>query len=168
MRCGRLVHDPAWLRSVAGLSVSTVDDLAPRLRLAQRAQLLLFARWILVMTHFERGLYANPDGPHNGHWWDLVERFQLVRRPDGREAPDWAAKIHISSAPVYYHNYLFGELVASQLAAAFGDLVESPDAGRMMASRLFAPGTAHRWDQLIEHATGTSLTPDVLARELAN
>ncbi len=167
MRCGRLVRDPQWLRRIAGLPDATVAEIAPHLTAASRAYLLVFARWVLVMTHFERGLYAQPDGDHDTRWWDLVERFQLVRRPDGRSEPDWAAKIHISAAPVYYHNYLFGELVASQLTAALGSLVDNAEAGRALVTRLFAPGTTLRWDHLIERATGSPLTSAAFAREIA-
>src|SRR5205823_6568184 len=98
-----------------------------------------------VMTHFERGLYAQPDGDHDDRWWDLVERFQLVQRPDGRHAPDWAAKIHIAAAPVYYHNYLFGEMIASQLAASLGGLVENDRAGRAFL------GSRPTWLWGVEH-----------------
>jgi peptidyl-dipeptidase A len=167
MRCGRMVNEPEWLRSVGALPSSTLDELAPRLAAARHAALVIFARWVLVMTHFERGLYANPDGAHDTHWWDLVERFQLLRRPDGRRAPDWAAKIHVTVAPVYYHNYLFGELIASQLTAAIGSLVDRREAGEFLATRVFAPGASLRWDHLIEHATGTPLSPAVLAHDLA-
>jgi peptidyl-dipeptidase A len=166
MRCGRMVHEPEWLREVVQLPQETVDALAPRLRAARRAALLIFARWVLVMTHFERGLYADPDGPHESRWWDLVERFQLVRRPDDRNAPDWAAKIHLTVAPVYYHNYLFGELIASQLGATVGSLVNRRDAGEFLAQRVFAPGASLRWDHLIERVTGTPLTPAALAHDL--
>ena len=166
MRCGRLVRDPQWLEQLAHVPAATVAELAPQLRAAQRAYLLVFARWVLVMTHFERGLYAQPDADHDTRWWDLVERFQLVHRPDGRAAPDWAAKIHIAAA-VYYHNYLFGELIASQLTDAFGGLVGDGDAGRALAERVFAPGASLRWDRLVEQATGTALTPAAFAREVA-
>ncbi|HEV7527123.1 MAG TPA: M2 family metallopeptidase [Acidimicrobiia bacterium] len=168
MRCGRLVRDPEWLRRIAGLPDTTVAELAPRLAAASRAYLLIFARWVLVMTHFERGLYARPDDDHDARWWDLVERFQLVRRPAGRHEPDWAAKIHIAAAPVYYHNYLFGEMIASQLAASLGGLVDNASAGHALASRVFTPGATQRWDHLIEAATGSALTPAVFVRELAN
>jgi peptidyl-dipeptidase A len=166
MRCGRLVRDPEWLRRIAGIPDATVAEIAPRLTAASRAYLLVFARWVLVMTHFERGLYARPDADHDTRWWDLVERFQLVRRPDGRREPDWAAKIHISAAPVYYHNYLFGELVASQLTTALGSLVDNAGAGRALGTKLFAPGATQRWDHLIEQATGSPLTPAAFAREI--
>lgn len=167
MRCGRLVRDPEWLHRVAGVPAPAIADLAPRLRAASRAYLLVFARWVLVMTHFERGLYAQPDADHDARWWDLVERFQLVRRPDDRHAPDWAAKIHIAAAPVYYHNYLVGEMVASQLTATLGGLVDDASAGRALAERVFAPGATQRWDHLIEQATGSALTPAVFTRDLA-
>jgi peptidyl-dipeptidase A len=168
MRCGHIVQQPDWLRAISGVPEETVADLAPRLAAARRVALLVFARWVLVMTHFERGLYANPDGPHDAHWWDLVERFQLVPRPKGRHAPDWASKIHIAAAPVYYHNYLYGEMIASQLTSTFGSLVGQPEAGAALAARVFAPGASLRWDHLIERATGTPLSPAVLARELAS
>jgi peptidyl-dipeptidase A len=168
MRCGRLVRDPEWLQRIAGLSPATVAELAPRLRNASRAYLLIFARWVLVMTHFERGLYADPDGDHDTRWWDLVERFQLLRRPDDRNAADWAAKIHIAAAPVYYHNYLFGEMFASQLSAALGGLVDNEAAGHALGTSVFAPGATQRWDHLVETATGAPLTPTAFARELAN
>ncbi len=166
MRCGRLVHDPDWLRTIAGVPATTVDELEPALRAARRAALLVFARWVLVMTHFERGLYADPDGPHDTRWWDLVERYQLVQRPDARVAPDWAAKIHIAAAPVYYHNYLFGELFASQLTTTFGNLMREPAAGRSLAARVFEPGASLRWDALVRQATGEPLSPAAFGREL--
>jgi len=82
------------------------------------ADALVFTRWVLVMTHFERELYADPDADLDAIWWSLVNRYQLLTPPDGRRAPDWAAKIHIACAPVYYHTYLYGHLVAAQLRAA--------------------------------------------------
>ena len=115
MLFGRLAHDPDWLGAVVGLSQNEVYELAGPLEAARAAALLVFARWVLVVTTFERGLYADPDGDHDARWWELVHRFQLVNPPEGRSAPDWAAKIHLAVAPVYYQSYLYGEMVASQL-----------------------------------------------------
>jgi peptidyl-dipeptidase A len=170
MLFGRLVRDVEWLGTVAGVSPADLEDLAPKLEQAKRASLLTFARWVLVMTHFERGLYADPDADHTDRWWELVARFQRIQRPDGRDAPDWAAKIHVALAPVYYQNYLYGELVASQLQATlrerFGGIVDRPDVGGFLAEQLFAPGLAVRWDALIERVTGEPLTVRHLAAEL--
>ena len=37
-----------------------------------------------------------------------------LKKPEGRNMPDWATKIHVALYPCYYHNYLLGELLASQ------------------------------------------------------
>ncbi len=172
MLFGRLPRDPRWLAGVAGLDDGRVDTLRDGLARMQRGALLVFARWVLVMTNFERGLYADPDADHDTRWWDLVERYQQVPRPAGRRAPDWAAKIHLAAAPVYYQNYLYGEMVASQLDATLharaGGLVGRPEAGALLADRFFGPGTSMRWDRLVEHATGEPLTPRHFAAQLAS
>jgi peptidyl-dipeptidase A len=170
MLFGRLARDPAWLTGVAELSSSELQKLGPRLEQARRAALLTFARWVLVVTNFERLFYADPERDLDTLWWDLVERYQQIRRPDGRQAPDWASKIHLAVVPVYYQNYLYGELVASQLDATItreaGGLT-GPAAGRLLVERFFAPGTSLRWDRLVEEATGEPLSPAHLAAQLA-
>ncbi|MBA3350312.1 MAG: M2 family metallopeptidase, partial [Actinobacteria bacterium] len=149
---GRLVRDPRWLVEVAGLRPGVVAELEEELHRMTRAASLLFTRWGLVMVHFERALYQDPGADLDSLWWDLVERLQLVRRPPDRRAPDWAAKVHIATAPVYYHNYLLGEMLATQLRAAIevdlgGDLVGAPTAGRWLEERFFGPGASLRWDE---------------------
>ncbi len=170
MLFGRLVRDVEWLGAIAGVGDADLDDLAPQLAVARRANLLTFARWVLVMTHFERGLYADPEADHNARWWELVGRFQLISKPVGRDAPDWAAKLHVALAPVYYQNYLYGELVASQLQSTLleraGGIVDRQAAGEILVEELFAPGMAVRWDELVERATGEPLSARFLAAEL--
>jgi peptidyl-dipeptidase A len=78
----------------------------------------------------------------------------------------------VTSAPVYDQNYLYGELVASQLSATLrreaGGLVDRPGAGRLLVERFLRPGSARRWDHLVEDATGEPLTAAHLAAELAS
>jgi peptidyl-dipeptidase A len=172
MLFGRLPRDPEWLTTIVGLPRRDVEALRPRLAAAQRAALLVFARWVLVMTHFERGLYADPGADHEARWWSLVERFQLVNRPDpGAAEQAWASKIHLTVAPVYYQNYLYGELVASQLAATLADraggIVDHTAAGRFLVEAFFRPGASLRWDHLVERATGEPLAATSFARQLA-
>ena len=132
-----------------------------------------------VMASFERALYADPEQDLNGLWWDLVERYQLVRRPDDRDEPDWAAKIHFSVAPVYYHNYLLGEMTASQLQAHILDVVlgggsdarerfvSSREVGRFMREQVYATGASLDWRATLERATGRQLDPAPFIAELA-
>ncbi len=168
---GALAGDREWLERILEIDDSEAEELGGRLRAARAAELLVFTRWVLVMNAFERALYADPEGDLNAVWWELAARYQLLTPPDGRSAPDWAAKIHIAVAPVYYHTYLYGAIVASQIKDALrktaGGLVDRPEAGRMLLEKLYAPGASIRWDRLVEQASGKPLSVDSLANEVA-
>jgi peptidyl-dipeptidase A len=168
---GALAASPEWLERVLGVAPGEVSALTEPLRAARAAELLVFTRWVLVMNAFERALYADPDGDLDGTWWELVSRYQLVTPPAGRSAPDWAAKIHIAAAPVYYHTYLYGAIVALQLRQALeesvGGIVDRPEAGAFVRERLFSPGESVRWDHLVERASDKPLSVDSLARAVA-
>jgi len=171
MYMGRLTRDPAWLRDVVAAEVD--DAQAADIGAQQRAAMLVSARWILVMVYFERELYRDPERDDlNTLWWDLVERLQCIRRPDGRDEPDWASKIHLSLSPVYYHNYLLGELMASQVSAharrqvpAGRSIAGHPQVGAFLRDRIFAPGATLGWNELMVHATGEELSPGYFVEE---
>jgi peptidyl-dipeptidase A len=143
----------------------------------QRNQLLIFSRWCQVMLRFEKSMYEDPEQDLNKLWWDLVEKYQMVRRPEGRDAPDYASKIHIVSAPVYYHNYMMGQLFASQLHHAIAREVFKgadprtvlyngrPEVGAFMREKVFVPGRTLDWDGLTEFATGERLNPKAFAED---
>jgi peptidyl-dipeptidase A len=121
------------------------------------------------MVHFERDLYADPEADLDARWWELVDRFQDVRCPAPRGRPDWAAKIHLAAAPVYYHNYLLGEMLASQLRASLmAELgaLDGPEVGVFLGERVFRPGALMRWDALVESALGRPLSAEDLAAEV--
>jgi peptidyl-dipeptidase A len=144
---------------------------------ALRYRLLIFSRWCQVMLRFEKAMYEDPDQDLGKLWWDLVEKYQLQTRPEGRNAPDYASKIHIVSTPVYYHNYMMGELFASQVHHAIAREVfggADPDAvvyagskgvGEFMRKRVFEPGKTLSWDDLTKHATGEPLNPKAFAAD---
>ena len=167
---GRLAGDAEWLERVLGVDPDDVAGMAADLRAARAAEMVVFARWVLVMTNFERSLYADPDSDLDARWWELVGRYQLVSAPQGRSNADWAAKIHVACAPVYYHCYLYGHLVASQLSAMLeresGGLVDRPAAGALLRERIFHPGQSVRWDRLLERATGEPLTAKYFGHDL--
>ena len=169
---GRLASDAEWLERVVGVGADDAAALDGPLRGARAAELLVFTRWVLVMTNFERSLYADPEQDLDTRWWQLVNRYQRLTPPDGRSAPDWASKIHVACAPVYYHTYLYGQIVASQLAATLreecGGIVGRESAGRLLTERVFAPGLSVRWDTLLEQATGESLDASHFGRDIAS
>jgi peptidyl-dipeptidase A len=164
MLMGRLSRRGSWLTEFAGADAVEVAALSGRLTAFESLAMLIFTRWCLVMTYFERDLYANPDQDLNALWWDHVERFQMVTRPEGRDEPDWAAKTHVATAPVYYHNYMMGEMMASQLQAYIDQNVDEkgaaggPDVGRYLCDRVFHQGARYHWNDHLERATGERLT----------
>jgi peptidyl-dipeptidase A len=142
-----------------------------------RYRILIFSRWCQVMLRFEKGMYEKPGQDLNKLWWDLVEKYQQLKRPPGRNAPDYASKIHIVVAPVYYHNYMMGELFASQVHHAIAREVfkdADPNAviyagnkgvGAFMKKRVFAPGRTKSWNELTEFATGKPLNAQAFAAD---
>lgn len=172
MLMGRQTRAADWLTGVRGLSARAIGELAGAAREQERIKQLVFVRWALVMVHFERALYADPRRADlNQLWWDYVERFQLAARPEGRDAPDWAAKYHLAGAPVYYHNYILGELTASQIGhaigrrAAGGRLVDNPEAGALLRDELFALGARYDWNDTLARLTGERLNPRYYAED---
>ncbi|MDE0186266.1 MAG: M2 family metallopeptidase [Candidatus Poribacteria bacterium] len=178
MLMGRLARNAVWLDKTFHLSPEQKAAITANAIESFRLRTLIFVRWAMVMIHFEREFYRNPDCDVNTLWWSLVERFQFVTRPEGRNEPDWAAKIHISAAPVYYHNYLLGEMVASQLQHTIdwvvlnGQGVEvtgyinSPLVGDFLRKHVFKPGASVHWGELIKCATGELLNPQYLVDQL--
>ncbi len=134
-----------------------------------RLEQLTFSRWAQVMYRFEKSLYENPDQDVNKLWWDLVEKYQMIKRPANRNQPDWASKIHIATSPCYYHNYLLGELLASQFNHYVSSSLLSTnnssqsyfgnkEVGNYFTEKVFKPGARYNWNQMIEKATGEKLT----------
>lgn len=151
----------------------TFNETGERMR---RNQLLIFSRWCQVVLRFEKELYHNPNQDLNKLWWDLVEKYQMVRRPEGRNAPDYAAKIHIVTVPAYYHNYMMGELFACQVHAAIVrdvlngrnspvGYVGNPRIGEFMRRKVFDLGRTRSWNNLTKFATGEELNAKAFAAD---
>jgi peptidyl-dipeptidase A len=171
---GSLAAEPAWLSGVADIPETELGESGETLVQLARADRLVFVRWALVMYRFEQLLYGDPDRDDlNEAWWDLVEKLQLVRRPLGRDEPDWAAKIHVAVAPVYYHNYVLGSLIAAQLKNHLEKYVTgdapffaSEVSGRYLKEAIFGPGARNSWQETIRGATGERLNPDFFLSSL--
>jgi peptidyl-dipeptidase A len=171
MFCEQPSTNPNWLSRMVGLDKAAAETLGPRLTAQETASLLAFVRWCLTIVQFERGFYANPDQDLNRLWWDLEERYQLIPRPEGRDQPDWAAKVHVATVPVYYQKYLLGRIFAAQLTQEmdrrFGGWWEGrAESGRYVAEKIFAPGATYRWDELVENVTGQPLAVAALANRV--
>ena len=110
----RFTQNVDWLAAF-GAKISDPELFRAASAKLRRNRLLVFSRYCQVMVRFEAAMYDDPKQDLNRLWWDLVEKYQEVRRPEGRDLPDFAAKYHFIGAPAYYHNYMMGEMFASQV-----------------------------------------------------
>jgi peptidyl-dipeptidase A len=175
MQFERFSKSRAWLEKM-GVKVEKPEAFAEAAAKIQRNQLLIFSRWCQVMLRFEKAMYENPKQDLNALWWELVQHYQQVKKPQGRNAPDYASKIHICSAPVYYHNYMMGQLFASQVHHALSkEVFNTPPkatiyvgekkVGEFMKKKVFEPGRTLTWRELTKHATGEELNPKAFAKD---
>jgi len=177
MLFGRFATNPQWMVDMLKISTEEAKKIQEPARNTLRLQQIVFSRWSQVMFRFEKSLYENPDQDLNKLWWDLVEKYQMLKKPAGRNEPDWATKIHIATSPCYYHNYLLGELLASQLQNYIitniikGKLgqdysfVNNKEVGKYLIDKVFSVGAKYQWNEMIEKATGEKLTPKYYAKQ---
>lgn len=168
---GRLSRNAAWMQEMLDLSDKERAEIEQVSEKYLRFQQILFARWATVMYNFEKQVYADPDQDLNNLWWDMVEKYQLIKRPPGPVDAGWASKLHFTTAPCYYQNYMLGELLASQLHHHIVHNVFKLDSdddvsyvgddtlGDYLRREVLAPGALYHWNDMIERATGEPLTP---------
>lgn len=173
----RLSKNPSWMQEALNLTDEQKREIIDVTAKTLRLEKLIFARWSLVMLNFERELYSNAAQDLNKLWWDLVEKYQMVKRPENRNMPDYAAKIHVCLYPVYYHNYLLGGLLAAQYLNAIAvsqeldnvsevRFMNNPEIGNYFIENVFKPGSLYRWDEMIIRATGEKLTSKYFVEQL--
>ncbi len=172
MLFGRLSRNPFWMQTMLGLSGEQRQKIESDLFRYMRLKQLIFVRWVLVMYHFEKQLYLNPEQNLNTLWWKLVRKYQYLNPPEERNYPHWAAKIHFTIAPCYYHNYLLGEMFASQVHRFIvREIYKGADwrkvvyigeqkVGNYLKEKIFKVGKLYHWKDMIKQATGYPLKPD--------
>lgn len=163
---GRMSKNPEWLVKIAGLAPADAQRLSAAALKTLRSEMLIFLRWAITLVRFERELYRNPGQNLNRLWWEYVERIQRVTPPPDRDRADWASKNHLATSPVYYQNYVLGELMASQLlqyiyrsVVKAESYVGSPSIGNYLAEKIFRPGSRYDWNTMLKRATGEDLNP---------
>jgi len=171
---GRNSKNSNFIKKTCDIKEEEIEKVAELGRKQLRIRELVFSRWCQVMYNFEKELYKNPEQDLNKLWWEFVKKYQLI--DFYRDKPDWASKIHLVDAPVYYHNYMLGELLASQLQSYIiknilkQENVKTPDykgeeIGNFLKKEIFSQGKKYRWDELIEKAIKEKLTTDSFVGE---
>jgi len=174
---GAMSKNEQWLKEFLGLEAAETARAGAAAREALQAEKLIFSRWAQVMVRFEQGMYADPEQDLGKLWWDLKRKYQLLNPPADTGRPDYAAKAHIVTTPIYYHNYLMGELFAAQIRAQIAkdvlrgadpvraSFINQPAVGAWLRERVFAPGNLYSWNELTRRATGAPLSATFFAQE---
>ena len=176
---GAMVKNEDWLTKVLGVPPEQAARVGQAARESLRTERLMFSPWAQVMLRFEQGMYSDPNQDLGKLWWDLKRRYQLLNPPEPASRPDYAAKVHILTNPVYYHSYMMGELFASQVrhfiahemlksdAARGSCYFGHPEVGTYLRDQVFGPGDLYSWNELTKSATGEPLTAKSFAEEIA-
>ncbi len=177
MMFGSVVKNGEWLVKGLKLDPKDAERVTQSAKKTLRVEKLMFARWTQVMVRFEHGLYTNPDQNLGKLWWDLKKKYQLLNPPESVDRPDYAAKVHILTNPVYYHSYLMGELFAAQARnyaatkvvglkdAKDASFLDQPKAGEYFRDKIFAPGNLYPWSELCKKATGEPMSAKYFAKQ---
>lgn len=177
MLFGRFASNPQRIKDILNISEDEKYTIADNCFDTLRLEQLVFSRRVQVMYRFEKQLYENPNQDLNTLWRDLVEKYQMIKRPIWRNEPDRATKVHIATSPCYYHNYLLGEILASQLyyhivwkvlkssEYRFQSFYNQHEVGEYLKKYIFYPGSKYHWNTMIKLATGEELTPKWYAKQ---
>lgn len=177
MMFGAMAKNRDYLINVRGLEAEQAAKIVRAADEALKAEKIVFSRWTQVVVRFEQGMYADPEQDLGKLWWDLKKKYQLLNPPDNVSRPDYAAKVHILTYPVYYHSYLMGDLFAAQVrdyatrkvlgAKKVGDICfyGKPEVGRYFRQKVFEPGNLYSWNELTRRATGERLTAKYFAQQ---
>ncbi len=143
-----------------------------------RYRLLIFSRWCQVMLRFEKGMYENPDQDLNKLWWDLVEKYQLVKRPAGpqrarlrqqdphRQRTGLLPQLHdgravrLAVAPRHRPRRVPAAPTRTRVIYADNKAV-----GDFMKKKVFEPGRTLTWNELTKFATGATLNAQAFAAD---
>ncbi len=178
---GRFSANPDWLEEMITIGAKEKEAIEDKCNMHHMMDKLVFSRWAQVMYHFEKSLYENPEQNLNKLWWQLVNEYQLLNTPGDWDNPDWATKIHIITEPCTYHNYMLGELYASQLHNYIKTqivkddsddcaikCINNPEIGAYLISKIFKHGKSLSWDEIVQESTNEALNPNYYQRQYVN
>jgi len=180
MLFGGYASNVNWMKESLNLSNKEVKKIKKTVERNAKLSKLIFARWSMVVFNFERNLYENPDQDLNKLWWDLVEKYQFIKRPENPVGAEWATKMHIANYPVYYQNYQLGEIFASQVLNFVAEnfykdvnmkeatFWNNPQAGEYLKKQIYSVGKKLEWNEMIKNATGEYLTAKYFVEQYVN
>jgi len=158
---GQITYRPQWLRSFVGESGA---------REAARGLIrswILRLRYLMLEVAFEFAAYERPDEDMDALYGACEERYLMTTR---ETTPRWAATPFLSAFPVYRHNYVLADVIASQthafLKGSFGPAFRDRRVGEFLRNGYWAPGAGVEWEDKLRRATGSGLSMGPLLADL--
>lgn len=149
------LEEQPWLTGTAGIPADLAKDFMKR----TKEDAAYGIRFHLVMLHFEREAYRNPDQNLTQLWWAMNEKY--LGMPQHPEVDSWASIIHFTSHPAYYQNYLLADMIAAQLMHHLrrdqGPVLDNARTGEFLKTQVFSKGASVPWAQLLADTTSEPL-----------
>jgi Zn-dependent M32 family carboxypeptidase len=132
-------------------------------------QLFWLRRAIALNAYAEISHYLHQRTDLDSLYAAAYRRFIAVELPPGH----WfATRDMYATGPLYFHSYLYANMIATQLREAmrqeFGldDLSAEPRVAGWLTEHFYAPGAAVPWPEKIRRVTGKPLSSEALVRYL--
>ena len=176
----RMAAYPNWVFSMGVFSAGQAWEWQETSLAAMRQDQLFTCRWWLLIYHFEKQLYKNPEADLDVLWRDLFVRYLKIEAGEDRIGySDWVVENYFSQYAVHAHNFILGELWASQLLchlcqndARLGkeenpNIVGDGDVGTFLKRYVFQFGASESWKEITVSGTGGSLSEDAFLDQFA-
>lgn len=137
---------------------------------------ILLIRFLQVVVRFEMEMYQNPNQDLDKVYWELVNRYQLVNKPNEYHAK-WVFSSYLTRYKCYYQNYLIGITGAAQIKYSLNNemnpnhskhscLSNNPEVTSEFFQELFGYGNSVPWQELVLLTTGDSLDTKYLLMDI--
>ncbi len=141
-----------------------------RLKLWTRANQLRAVSRILFDQALYRSRIENIDDIHQLLWQTNME---VLGEQPYSDLPLWASTIHYTTHPIYFHNYLLGDLTCDMLEQVFlkregiSDIIDRPELfGRFVLDEVIGASGRYSFPELFRRISGEGLSLRLLSQRL--
>ena len=141
-----------------------------RLKLWKRANQLRAVSRILFDQALYRSRIENIDDIHQLLWQTNLE---VLGEQPYADLPLWASTIHYTTHPIYFHNYLLGDLTCDMLEQVFlrregvSDVTDKPESfGRFILDEVIRTSGRYPFPELFRRISGENLSLKLLSQRL--
>ncbi len=167
---GGFRNHPAFYSQFFNENPDEAEGNFKRLRLWNRVNNLRSVSRILFDQALYRNRIENIDDIHQLFWKTSLEVLDEQPRDD---EPVWASTIHYTTHPIYFHNYLLGDLMCDMLKQVFmeredvSDIVDKPEQfGKFIMDEVISVSGRYPFPELYRRISGEDISLRYLSGRL--